>query len=477
MTELASALGVHKSTASRLAATLAARGFLERAAQRVRSGSGPSSAGSRCSRHAAATTSRSWRDPRWRGSPGTRGDGQPRAARGLRGRQRRTGRWQAHRRRRSWTGQAHGSALHRERQGLLAFSGRTLPGGELEAFTARTITSRERARAGGSGRCGRVATRPPWESSRKASTPSPCRSATEPVAAWRAQRLRAVLPDGPTTLDAWPSAAARGGRGDRVAPGTERACGLSSRPTCSTSSTSTCLRGARFDDPRSPRSTSTSSGPATPCRLTHVLDAVEPRVKARLRSRPSPARSARCAGRPGPDEPDRGAAVVACADFPAEERPLHEQEGSDRHGRARRRALAAGADDERRADLSSGRGRRQRGLRGGVRETKLRARAISRPRRSARSRRGGDSSSTSSAAQRRRSARGRALLLSSPRSGRSTRSTSTGADPRRLPAVAAESARGPRRALTCGEYHWAGLRTRLPLPELGARPRAARGRR
>ena len=67
--------------------------------------------------------------------------------------------------------------------------------------------------------------------------------------------------------------------------------------------------------------------PGDPVRLTHVLDAVEPRVKAGDPGATFP--GALGALRPaGSGRTNRiaGAAIVACADFPAEERPLHEQE-------------------------------------------------------------------------------------------------------------------------------------------------------
>ena len=51
-------------------------------------------------------------------------------------------------------------------------------------------------------------------------------------------------------------------------------------------------------------------GPGDSVRLTHVLDAVEPRIRTEGRTNAI-----------------AGAAVIACLDFPGEERPLHEQEG------------------------------------------------------------------------------------------------------------------------------------------------------
>lgn len=68
--------------------------------------------------------------------------------------------------------------------------------------------------------------------------------------------------------------------------------------------------------------------PGDPVRLTHVLDAVEPRVKADDPEATFPG----ALGRLSPAGEGRtnriaGAAVVACADFPGQERPLHEQEG------------------------------------------------------------------------------------------------------------------------------------------------------
>jgi glycine reductase complex component B subunit alpha and beta len=67
--------------------------------------------------------------------------------------------------------------------------------------------------------------------------------------------------------------------------------------------------------------------PGDAVRLTHVLDAVEPRVKADdpESTFPGALGSLRPAGEGRTNRID-GAAVVACADFPAEERPLHEQE-------------------------------------------------------------------------------------------------------------------------------------------------------
>jgi len=69
-------------------------------------------------------------------------------------------------------------------------------------------------------------------------------------------------------------------------------------------------------------------GPGDPVRLTHVLDAVEPRTKPDdpAATFPGALGALRPAGR-GRTTRIAGAAVVACADFPADERPLHEQEG------------------------------------------------------------------------------------------------------------------------------------------------------
>jgi glycine reductase complex component B subunit alpha and beta len=68
--------------------------------------------------------------------------------------------------------------------------------------------------------------------------------------------------------------------------------------------------------------------PGDPVRLTHVLDAVEPRVKADdpASTFPGALGTLRPAGS-GRTNRIAGCAVVACADFPVEERPLHEQEG------------------------------------------------------------------------------------------------------------------------------------------------------
>ena len=60
-----------------------------------------------------------------------------------------------------------------------------------------------------------------------------------------------------------------------------------------------------------------------PVRITHVLDAVEPRI------RPDGRVAFPTEGRAGLGRTNRlaGVAVVSCLDFPGEERPLHEQEG------------------------------------------------------------------------------------------------------------------------------------------------------
>ncbi len=64
------------------------------------------------------------------------------------------------------------------------------------------------------------------------------------------------------------------------------------------------------------------AGPGEPVRVTHVLDAVEPRA------RPDGRPAFPTAGRAGEGRTNclDGVAVLACLDFPGEERPLHEQE-------------------------------------------------------------------------------------------------------------------------------------------------------
>ncbi|MCC6221894.1 MAG: hypothetical protein IT201_00180 [Thermoleophilia bacterium] len=63
--------------------------------------------------------------------------------------------------------------------------------------------------------------------------------------------------------------------------------------------------------------------PGESVRITHVLDAVEPRV------RPDGRPAFPTSGRAGEGRTNRldGVAVLSCLDFPGEERPLHEQEG------------------------------------------------------------------------------------------------------------------------------------------------------
>jgi sarcosine reductase len=62
--------------------------------------------------------------------------------------------------------------------------------------------------------------------------------------------------------------------------------------------------------------------PGAPVRVTHVLDAVEPRI------RPDGRRAFPTEGKAGEGRTNRldGVVVLSCLDFPAEERPLHEQE-------------------------------------------------------------------------------------------------------------------------------------------------------
>jgi len=62
--------------------------------------------------------------------------------------------------------------------------------------------------------------------------------------------------------------------------------------------------------------------PGSPVRVTHVLDAVEPRI------RPDGRAAFPTEGRAGEGRTNRldGVVVLSCLDFPGEERPLHEQE-------------------------------------------------------------------------------------------------------------------------------------------------------
>src|SRR5688572_21738418 len=62
--------------------------------------------------------------------------------------------------------------------------------------------------------------------------------------------------------------------------------------------------------------------PGEAVRITHVLDAVEPRI------RPDGRAAFPMAGRAGEGRTNRldGVVLVSCLDFPGEERPLHEQE-------------------------------------------------------------------------------------------------------------------------------------------------------
>jgi glycine reductase len=83
-----------------------------------------------------------------------------------------------------------------------------------------------------------------------------------------------------------------------------------------------------FDDPRLASVEVTVVRPGEPVRLTHVLDAVEPRVKADDPDSTFPGALGRLrAAGEGRTHRIAGAALLACADFPAVERPLHEEEG------------------------------------------------------------------------------------------------------------------------------------------------------
>ena len=62
--------------------------------------------------------------------------------------------------------------------------------------------------------------------------------------------------------------------------------------------------------------------PGSPVRVTHVLDAVEPRIRPDGRAAfPTDGRAAE-----GRTNRLDGVVVLSCLDFPGEERPLHEQE-------------------------------------------------------------------------------------------------------------------------------------------------------
>lgn len=83
-----------------------------------------------------------------------------------------------------------------------------------------------------------------------------------------------------------------------------------------------------FDDPRLAGVDVDVVRPGESVRLTHVLDAVEPRVKPDDPGSTFPgALGTLHAAGSGRTNRIAGCAVVACAAFPAEERPLHEQEG------------------------------------------------------------------------------------------------------------------------------------------------------
>lgn len=83
----------------------------------------------------------------------------------------------------------------------------------------------------------------------------------------------------------------------------------------------------RFDDQRLAGVEVVVVRPGEPVRLTHVLDAVEPRIKADDPDSTFPgALGALKPAGSGRTNRIAGAAVIACACFPAEERPLHEQE-------------------------------------------------------------------------------------------------------------------------------------------------------
>ena len=460
MTELAARVGVHKSTASRLAATLAARGFLERPAGSEAFRLGPElgrlgllALGGRelveLSRPAmerlAADTGETVNLAVLDGEEAVnvaQVEGRHIVGVG------------------SWTGRR--TALHCTANGkvLLAFS-RT----RAAASTVRGVHTEDDHRPLAAGaRARRGASAWPRPGGRRAGGGPPRRRGAR-------SRRRRTLPRGAQPLGPLvPDAGGAPARARRVLPRSRhrRSAGcsrethvrleLASYPV--ELSTSTRLPGSLvFDDPRIAGVEMDVVRPGEPVRLTHVLDAVEPRVKPDdpESTFPGALGALRPAGE-GRTNRIAGAAVVACADFPAEERPLHEQEALIDMAGPGSALLAALADGERRPDVLAGRGGRERRLRGGGTDVE----AAGCPRSGGdddrpRAFRGGDVRLHPRRHARHRPAGRRTpapALLARP----ALRDLPLRNDSRRLPAIAARPARGLDGALTAGEYHWAGLR-------------------
>ena len=281
VTELAARVGVHKSTASRLAATLAARGFLERPAGSEAFRLGPElgrlgllALGGRelveLSRPAmerlAADTGETVNLAVLDGEEAVnvaQVEGRHIVGVG------------------SWTGRR--TALHCTANGKVCsrFRGRELPPPPYEAYTPRTITARSRlerdARRGASAW--------PCPGGRRAGGGPPrgrrARSRRRRRLPRRAQPLRPLVPH----------AGGAAARARRVLPArsSRRSAGCSGRRHVRLELASypvehvdldAAAAVARSSTTRgSPPSRSTWYGPGEPVRLTHVLDAVEPRIK------------------------------------------------------------------------------------------------------------------------------------------------------------------------------------------------------
>ena len=446
VSELAAELGMHKSTVSRLLAALERRGLVRREGERFAPGPELARLGALAvrgltlvGRRAAAARAPGGADGR---------DRQPRRARGRPGAERPPGRRRALRRRHRLDG-PRGPAARDARTGRRCSPSATarLPG-ELARLTPRTIVDRGELRA----ELERDAQRRLRGRGRGARARAPRRRRAGLRRRRRLRRgrlgLRARLPAAPSrgcprsASSAPPPpptsrpGSAFGGRPDglgaRVLPG--RADGRASRS--STASTSTSSAGAsRFGS----RTCSTPSSRA--CGRTGA-----------------PAFPTE--GKAGEGRTNRldGVVVLSCLDFPAEERPLHEQESVDRPRRPGRRADALRAGTNVVLTFDARADARERGARG----LGARARRSPSPRSSPRP-------TLERRARRRRALRARARptracrrsprSCSSPTSGRSTTSTST--------AFRSGSAGLPRAvdpaelldgAVTCGEYHWAALR-------------------
>ena len=316
MSELAAELGMHKSTVSRLLATLERRGLVRRVGDRFAPGpelarlGGLAVRGHHTRRGGAADARAA------RGARPARPSTSPCAKAGARST---CSRWTSTHfvGVTDWTGRA--APLHATANGkvLLAFGGGQLAGAALK-LTRRTIVDRselraelERVRAGGlRGGRGGARGRPATPSRRRSSTRRapvwPRSRSPGPRTGCRSAKLAAAVGSSASSRGREMSATARLPEGGLMAWELATLSGRADGRRC----------------PSSTASRSTSSGRASRC-ASPTCSTRSSRASARTGGRRSPPTARAGEGRTNRLD---GVVVLSCLDFPAEERPLHEQE-------------------------------------------------------------------------------------------------------------------------------------------------------